>query len=254
VNLFFAFLVLAAGILLFMALRWLTIVGALAAASMAILLVAAWGYAALAPALTFLVFSSLWTRWPGGVKGRARRRNLFQVLANGLPAALFAIVEIVHHDSLWVLMMSASFAAAAADTWSTEWGRPLGGYPVSLRPLRIASPGDSGAISAVGTLASMVGAASIALSAKAAGFLDNCDTWTVLYAGLIGGIADSLAGAWIQGQWISASGKHTEDRRDAGSNGQLVRGIAWVDNNVVNLIATGTGALVALLMRIVWPD
>ncbi|MFH0882661.1 MAG: DUF92 domain-containing protein [bacterium] len=253
-DLILASLVLVAGIYLFVALRLLTIPGALAAASMAILLFAAWGFAALVPALTFLIFSSLWTRWPGGAKGHERRRNLVQVLANGLPATLLAIIEIVYHNGLWGLMMSASFAAAAADTWSTEWGRPLGGNPVSLRTVRTAPPGESGAISALGTLASMAGAASVALSAKFAGILDNCDTWTVLYAGLFGGIADSLAGAWIQGQWISASGTRTEVRLDAGANGQLARGVTWVDNNAVNLLAAGTGALVALLIHIVWPD
>lgn len=249
-----AILLFLIGSRLFAVLGWLTIAGAFAAFLMASLLYAAWGINGLIPALTFLIFSSIWTRWPGGIKGQARRRNVYQVIANGLPAALFALLELFHHHALWNLMMAASFAAAAADTWSTEWGRPLGGAPLSLRNLKPATPGDSGAISAVGTLASLSGSGSVALASLFSGKVDNCGMWILLYAGLFGGLVDSLAGAWIQGLWRSQDGTISEEQAKAGAGATLVRGVGRIDNNVVNLFAAGSGALFALLIRIVWPD
>lgn len=252
-NLILVLIVIAGGGLLIVLLGLLTFSGTFAAAGMAILFYAAWGPAGLVPALVFLLLSSLWTRWPGRTRGRERRRNLLQVLANGLPGSLFALFEIISHNGLWGLMMTASFAAAAADTWSTEWGRSLGGAPVSLRTFKATGAGESGAVSALGCLASFAGAGSVAAASRFAAGFSACETWTVLYAGFFGGIVDSLVGAWIQGHWRRPDGTWTESRKEAGSEASPTRGIAWVNNDVVNLLAAGAGALAALSIRSVWP-
>jgi uncharacterized membrane protein len=67
--------------------------------------------------------------------------------------------------------------------------------------------------------------------------------------GLAGSLFDSLLGATVQAMYYSASrDKETEKRIDPdGQPNQHVRGWAWLDNDVVNLISSLVGAGMAAL-------
>lgn len=239
----------ATGVFLLARFRLLTFAGAVLAGVMALLLAAAGGFGWLAPALAFLLPASLWTRWPGGSRRTDWTRTVSQVLANGGVAVLAAVIAVLFRDpELGGLLLSGAFAAAAADTWSTEWGRAFGGAPLSLRTFRRVESGRSGAISAAGLLASLAGGASVAIAAGLAGVVDSGRIYAILWAGVIGGFADSLAGAWVQGIWRSAEGRFHETPRDAGPGATLVRGAAWIRNDAVNAFATVVGASAACIL------
>ncbi|MDP8923291.1 MAG: DUF92 domain-containing protein, partial [Chloroflexota bacterium] len=71
-----------------------------------------------------------------------------------------------------------------------------------------------------------------------------------LAAGLAGSLADSLAGATLQAAYrcprcgvvAEAAGEH------CGVPRVLVRGVAWMTNDAVNLVCTATGGLVGALL------
>ena len=67
-----------------------------------------------------------------------------------------------------------------------------------------------------------------------------------LSGGLAGSLADSLLGATLQASYrCPACGKITESRVHwCGTPTQLVKGLPWVNNDLVNLLATLVGALV----------
>lgn len=55
----------------------------------------------------------------------------------------------------------ASLAAATSDTWATEIGRRYGGKPFQLRQISKDEIGRSGAMTFIGTLASLAGSSSL---------------------------------------------------------------------------------------------
>ncbi len=197
----------------------------------------------LVPPLTFFLFSSLWTRWPGKSK-RDKRRNIKQVAANGGVAFVVALINIIIHMEGATIIISASFAAAAADTWATEWGSSLGGSPLSLKTFRYTEPGESGAISIVGSLAMVSGAISVALSGYIIGLYSFNLLIPISIAGIVGAMVDSFAGAYVQALWRDSSGKIAETREPKHIYNQRICGLSWVNNDVVNLLATLSSAIV----------
>ena len=165
--------VLAAG---FAAAGWragaLTATGALAATLVGtgVLTSAGWPGAAVLGA--FFVSSSGMSlvRPPAPAVGDAKgdRRDHWQVLANGGPAALGALLA-RDQPTLALWTTTASLAAAAADTWATSigaWSRSMPRHLLTWRPV---PPGTSGGITPYGCLGAAGGALLVAGTGALAG-------------------------------------------------------------------------------------
>jgi uncharacterized membrane protein len=72
----------------------------------------------------------------------------------------------------------------------------------------------------------------------------------VAVAGVAGALADSLLGATVQERrWCATCNCGSERRaHDCGTNTTLAGGREWMDNDLVNLVATLTGAAVAAVL------
>jgi uncharacterized protein (TIGR00297 family) len=203
--------------------------------------------AALVLVLFFVSSSGLSLLPPAGERSA---RDARQVLANGLVAAGAAAV------TGWIPQASVALlgavAAATADTWATEIGVRLGKTPRSILTLRKQAPGTSGAVSFPGTLAAAAGASAVA----GAGYVlipgTTVDgTVAVAVAGLLGSIIDSVLGAAVQARYRCAECRAApEVVRHAGCEvrAERVSGMPGLDNDAVNLLATVTGALAALVL------
>jgi uncharacterized protein (TIGR00297 family) len=225
-------------------LRALSISGAFAAALVGFChagFASAMGAVAL---LTFFGTSTLLSRL--GKKHKAalhfekgHQRDAGQVFANGGIAALCAVFS-YWHPSVFLPAMLGALAAANADTWATEIGSLLGGKPRRITNFKPTSPGESGAISVPGTLAALVGA--LLLGIVAFSFGQPIKTLlTVTCGGFLGALADSLLGATLQVQYEDPVTK----KRIEQPSGPRIQGIPGFGNDVVNLLATLIGALVA---------
>lgn len=176
-------------------------------------------------------------------------RDLAQALANGGLAAAAAAVLGLTGDPRWLGALLGALAAANADTWATELGVLSRSAPRLITTFRPSEPGTSGAISAAGTLAALGGGAFVGLVAA----LAAPDLWPFLprlaLAGLAGALADSLLGATVQASyWCPDCRKTTERRRHrCGTETVLRRGLPWLDNDLVNLLATAVGGLIGFL-------
>jgi uncharacterized membrane protein len=106
--------------------------------------------------------------------------------------------------------------------------------------------GTSGAVSATGVLATTAGAAFIAFLAVLLGFTVAAGT-AVFAGGLAGAAADSLLGATVQERRrCSACGSETEQHtHSCGTPTQHAGGLAWLENDAVNLISSVVGAFVS---------
>ena len=69
-----------------------------------------------------------------------------------------------------------------------------------------------------------------------------------LVSGLVGSLFDSYLGATVQAMYYCPVCKKETERRvhNCGTETLPLRGIAWINNDVVNFLATAFGAVVAM--------
>jgi uncharacterized protein (TIGR00297 family) len=236
--------------------RALTADGALAATAVGASTFGAGGLDAGLGLIVFFVTGSALSRRrpvPGEIKGsKGQRRDAVQVLANGGVAALAASIAASGSARARGAIVGA-LAAAAADTWASEIGVRSPTPPRSIITGEFVRPGTSGGTTSLGWAAAAAGALAVGatMALVGTGPADRRRTLArALAGGLIGTLADSLAGATIQAGYIcvacgepaESSGLHCDRPRD------LVRGHAWVTNDVVNLIGTVAGGLAGTLL------
>jgi len=218
------------------------------------------GWAWALPGFVFFVLSSMLSHLTGDTVSPDMKdekgRTLRQVLANGGVAwgllVMFAVAP-PGDESLEAACYAGflgALAAAAADTWATEIGVRSSRRPWSLRTWSRVEAGRSGAVSAVGTVGAALGAASVAGAAVLTGGVFGFGSWTAVWivaAGLAGMITDSVAGATIQARYRDpGTGRLVEDATE--SPARPTHGWALIDNEVVNVLGTTTGALTAILL------
>jgi uncharacterized protein (TIGR00297 family) len=226
--------------------------GAAAAVVVGTVCVAAgWSWGALL--LAFFVATSALSRLgarrkearTGAIVAKGGARDARQVLANGGLFALAALLSLVAPWPGWMVLGAGALAASTSDTWGTEVGTLAGGMPRSITTGRPVPPGTSGGISAAGTLAALCGAAFVAVLAWS---LRWPGAAAILAGGIVGSTADSLLGATMQSRrWCERCGIGTErEVHGCGSATRPAGGLAWLDNDGVNLASALVGALAAL--------
>lgn len=179
------------------------------------------------------------------------RRDAVQVAANGGVFGLAAVGAIATGDVRFAAIGIGALAAATADTWSTEIGTLGAALPRLITSGKRVPAGTSGGISLAGSLAALAGALA---AAGGAGLAE----WTVpaaaiVAAGLFGAFLDSLLGATLQARrHCEVCDKETERIvHGCGTRTRHSGGIAWLDNDAVNFIATIAGGVVALVITMI---
>jgi uncharacterized protein (TIGR00297 family) len=221
---------------------------------------AGWNWAALL--IIYFAVSTLLSR-QGADRKRSRiagiiekpgARDSLQVLANGFPFVACTVLGLLRPGDItfWMIAGAGSLAASAADTWATEIGTMVGQRPRSIVTWRPMIVGESGGVSAAGSAGSVAGALFIAFVATALMRFEIKGFLLVFVGGIAGAVADSVAGALLQRRsWCDVCDQGTEMRiHDCGTTTRQTGGIARLENDGVNLIATATGALVPALVRL----
>jgi len=215
--------------------NWLTRNGLIAALAVGGAVVAGTGWRGVVVLFAFFISGSALTQLSGGADGARTAR---QVLANGGVAAAAAALG-------WWPGMAGALAAAAADTWATEIGSFSPSLPRLLTTFAPVPPGTSGGITPLGTAGGVAGAAAlagVALLVRPSGPPATFAGLTL--AGVAGMAVDSLLGATVQAKYGCVTCGARSERAGAQCHGpmRLVRGRAWIDNDVVNAAATLVGA------------
>ena len=228
--------------------RALTGGGALAATTIgsAVLLGAGWaGAAALA---AFFVSSSAVSRLepagrPAAGDPKGDRRDHWQVLANGGPAALGALLA-RDQPSLALWIATSSLAAAGADTWATAVGAWSRTPPRHLLTWQKVAAGTNGGVTLLGCLGALAGAGLVAGSAAWVGREPGL-AGAALAIGFGGMLADSALGAALQGRFRCPECAQPSEWRvhRCGAATIPTGGLVWLNNDGVNALATGTAAL-----------
>lgn len=174
---------------------------------------------------------------------KSNQRDPWQVLANGGPAAVAALVG-NDHPTLALWIVTASLAAAAADTWATSLGALSRTPPRLLVSGSVVAPGTSGGVTPIGSMGGLLGATLVAATgAMASGEARLFVSGTLI--GFAGMLVDSVLGGTLQGRfYCTRCGTPSEWRRHRCGEATVHReGIAWLNNDAVNLAATSVAAL-----------
>jgi len=124
---------------------------------------------------------------PGG-------RTAAQAMANLGMAALVVAFGFAG----WPVLALAALAEAAADTGSSEIGMAFPGKTVLITTFQPAPAGTDGGVSVLGTLAALLGAGAVALTALFSGLISGRQGLVIVAAGFLGTLVDSLLGALLE--------------------------------------------------------
>jgi uncharacterized protein (TIGR00297 family) len=194
---------------------------------------------------------------------KGHRRDIGQVFANGGLGALIAVLSafvpesVVAHDT-WFFLFTGVMATVTADTWATELGTLSKTAPRLITSGRPVEVGTSGGVSPLGTAVSFGGGLLIGLTAGLFGAVAGLHPWSaapvISLVGAISGAAgsaiDSLMGATIQQiYYCDTCAKETERKlHRCGTITRPLRGWSWMNNDLVNLLSSLGGGLVAVLL------
>ncbi len=245
-------------------LKLLTRSGAIATAIVGFIVFGFGGGLFLVPLLVFFITSSLLSRFGRQHKAqqegipavKGATRDAGQVFANGGVATLVALLfqPLGHRWSLetpryLLLIYLAALATVNADTWSTEIGGLSASAPRLLSNWKKVAPGTSGAITLLGVCAALGGSLLVTLAGGFVWHLNPAEFVVVAWAGFLGSLLDSVLGASVQALYRhNLTGASTEIPRTETGPNTLIRGFRWINNDVVNFLASVGGALCAWLL------
>ncbi len=233
----------------------LTHLGAITATVVGTLILWKTGWPGMAALGSFFVGSSLISRLAPDLSvtrldAKGSNRDSWQVLANGGVAALVCTLPFTAGTALWIV--TASLAAAAADTWATSaggWSRKQPRHILTGQPV---PAGTSGGVTLMGTAGAIIGAASVGLSvALVAGQLVLLPITIVV--GTLGMVFDSVIGSVWQGRFHCPACSQPTERRihRCGQHSEPTGGFSWLTNDGVNALATLFAAALGYLAIII---
>lgn len=161
-------------------------------------------------------------RGPGNVWGSALTGAVcalgLLMLGRAAPSAL----------TLWQPLLALGFVASLStklsDTTATEIGKAYGQRTFLITTLQPVAPGTEGAVSLEGTLAGVVGSLALACVAWGCGLISALGVAICAGAAFVATTVESLIGATVEEQ------------------------LGWLTHDLVNIINTTVGALVAILL------
>jgi uncharacterized protein (TIGR00297 family) len=172
----------------------------------------------------------------GIAEKRSGARGPENVWGAGLVAALCAVaVGLVDVGllapgikPLLLLGYVASFSTKLSDTTASEVGKAYGKQTFLITTLQPVARGTEGAVSLEGTLAGMVGSIAIAFLGWGVGLIDGLGIVWCILAAFIATNLESVIGATWQSKYD------------------------WLTNEVVNIFNTLIGAIVAIIVYLIW--
>ena len=247
--------------LAFIAIRWraIDLQGAIAGLIISLVAFLAGGFAWLFMIVIFFGVSSAMTKYRydykrklGFAQDKSGTRSWPNSVANGSVAAIASLAELYTHNELFAVMFLTSVAVALSDTLATEVGLLSHSKPrLITHPSKTVEAGTSGGVSSVGDIAAISSAVGLSFLGIVVAVIVGNSSYDLFAAALavvlgatIGVFVDSVLGATVQGiNKCSTCEKLTENLTHHGQRTSTLRGLRYVDNNVVNFTSILVGAI-----------
>ena len=220
--------------------RFLTISGVITSIVLGFIVFYIGGVSGVAVFLFFFVSASMLSRLSDGmntVAEKTGRRDMMQVIANGVPAALMLVLYGITHNPVFIGAFAAAIAEAEADTAASSIGMLSSRPPISIITFTPVPPGLSGGVSAIGTLSALAFSALIAILDMGTFGCSFQELLAIAASGFIGALFDSFLGATVQVNYRKEDGSLTEKSMENGRKLERARGIPFIDNDMVNLLS-----------------
>ncbi|MBD3226760.1 MAG: DUF92 domain-containing protein [Candidatus Lokiarchaeota archaeon] len=225
--------------------------------------------------LFFHLFAALMTKFKykkkeksGLAQEKGGARGWPNVLANGVIAATLSLITgiyfLITTTTLDIFFFGfvGAVAAMTADTTATELGLLSKSDPRLVTTFKKCVPGTSGGITLLGELAALFGSAIIGLVGWILAIFNLISInlpfkYPILIGGILGGILgcliDSIIGATVQGLYkCKTCDKITEKKvHGCGSITNHIQGIKFIDNNIVNLLGSISGAVFSMIFYLI---
>ena len=207
------------------------------------------------PMLTFFILSSLLSKLGRGRKKKLRGifeksgpRDIGQVFTNGGIPTMLLLLHFFFPQPSWFLVYLSILAAVTADTWGTEIGTLFHHQHRLITTFQKVPMGTSGGITFAGTAGALVGALVIAASSlpwMRNNAFNMPEFLLIAFVGFLSSGIDSLLGATIQAQYKCPKCSQVTEKKNHcnGMESRLTKGLRWVDNDVVNLFCSISGAV-----------
>lgn len=224
--------------------RQLNLSGVVAAVVMGAAATVMGGFTSLSLYLFFLISAAVIGKLSKRIRGLDRihkkggRRDAVQVLANGGAALAAMLIHAFDSSPVYLAVFTACLAEACSDTWASEIGVLSKSEPVSILTFTKVPKGLSGGVSLLGTCSAML--SSILYGIFAFSCYDGINlslVMVVIFSSFAGVMTDSVLGATLQAHFYDEKEDIiTEHSRDREGNAlKLVRGLRFMDNDMVNL-------------------
>ncbi|MGF1480987.1 MAG: TIGR00297 family protein [Cyanophyceae cyanobacterium] len=163
----------------------------------------------------------------GIAEKRSGARGPENVWGSALTASLCAVgTLLLPYRELLLLGYVASFSTKLSDTTASEVGKAYGKSTFLITTLQPVARGTEGAVSLEGTLAGAIASLAIALVGWSVGLINPAGIGWCLIAAFVATNLESVIGATLQSQ------------------------LNWMTNEVVNILNTSIGAVVAVLLAL----
>lgn len=232
--------------------RWLTVSGVIGAFVLGFIVLYFGGFSAFTLFFFFFFTCSVLSKVKRAYNGREKkgsRRDIMQVMANGLAAVLsIFLTRSPHFYSIAMVGYAAALSEAMADTWAGTFGIMSRRNPVSIITFTPVPKGISGGVTLMGFLFAALGSLLMALLYMALISFNWHHLLIISGSGFICSVVDSVLGATLQEHFRSSDGSLTEKEWEDGKRNERVRGIPGFDNDMVNLSSSVLAAALALFI------
>jgi uncharacterized protein (TIGR00297 family) len=181
------------------------------------------------------------------IHGHKTARGVKQVLANGLPPLIFALIYFITKEESFLVLTIAAFAGCTADTFSSEIGMLSKKQPVSILNFKKIQKGLSGGVTILGLCGALLGSTLISIIALIC-FNFNYMIFVII-VGFINAIIDSIMGATLQGKYKVPNSELLSEKRV--KNSECVSGFKLIDNNAVNFLSTTLTGIIAMIFFLI---
>lgn len=183
-----------------------------------------------------------------GIEKRGDCRDHIQVLANGAVAAVCSVLYLITGKEVFVIAFVASLAEAFADTAASGIGI-LQGRAFDLFRMRHCTPGVSGGMSVLGTVASAIASLTISAISLLFDSIGIIAALLIAISSILGAIFDSLLGSLVQVKYrCKKCGQIVEREEHCGQATEKQSGLCFVNNDTVNLLGTLFSAILAAIL------
>ena len=210
------------------------------------------GVSAMAVFLFFFLSASMLSRLSDSrntIAEKTGRRDMMQVIANGVPAALMLVLYWISDNPLFLGAFAAAMAEAESDTAASSIGMLSSKPPLSILTFTPVPPGLSGGVSFLGTVSALAFSSLIAILHMGTSGCSFKELFLIAASGFLGSLFDSFLGASVQVHYRREDGSLTEKRFENGRKLERARGIPLIDNDAVNLLSGLFSAAIFLSVR-----